>query len=401
MGVQDVLRGVRRRWGRLVEAGRSKIGQDPGQECAISWKPSVFTPVFYGYQDTTAILPQVAHSLRTKESATGLRASAEAGTPPAARHPGLSGATGALQSLGHPVRIWFPSLDGSPQHAPILQGCGRYPLVIFAHGSCPQDGDHYRLWHELPATLARSGYVVIVPDLRLGAPSGNETEQALIGGLSVWARTDWEHADLVMPAPATGLVGHSWGAGLLGHVAAEAPEMYSGYVSLSGVEVPGDMHRSHLPTLFTWGDDLGLEVLGVQVSQWEALAPPAHVGELHHAGHWDYLPAGRSQCDVLNGLPQRGSCRLTPFLAADIVACFLTRYVRPEGVPVGQFGPLKLNDIGRSLRPPRFFPQSLTKEQRLFAGGHLHAWGSVTSRADCGVTLRWVVDGHTGELKHH
>lgn len=416
MDVQDALRrgglGVRRRWGRLVEAGKRKASQNPGQECAISWKPSVFAPVFYGYQDTTAILPQVVHpALHAEGSASALHAegsdpgsrpsTAKAGASHEGGHAGASGPTRPPQGLGHPVRVWFPSLDGSPQHAPILQGCGRYPLVILAHGSCPQDEHHYRLWHELPATLARSGYVVIVPDLRLGAPSGNETEQALIGGLSAWARSGWEHADVVMPAPATGLVGHSWGAGLLGHVAAEAPEMYGAYVSLSGVEVPGDMHRSHLPTLFTWGEDLGLEVLGVQVSQWEALTPPAHIAELHHAGHWDYLPAGRSQCDIANGVPQRGSCRLTPFLAADIVACFMTRYVRPEGVPVVQVGPVKLNVISPSLRPPWSFPKSLTREQQFYAGGHLHAWGAVTSREDCGVTLRWVVDGQTGELKHH
>jgi hypothetical protein len=205
----------------------------------------------------------------------------------------------------------------------------------------------------------------------------------------------------VMPAPATGLVGHSWGAGLVGHVAADSPEAYAAYVSLSGVEVPGAMHRSRMPKLFTWGAELGLEVLGVQVSGWEGLTPPAHVAELHHAGHWDYLLAGRSHCDELNGQPQRGSCRLTAFLTADIVACFLTRYLRPEGVPVVKLGPVKLNIINRSLRPPRFFPRFLTREQQFYAGGHLQAWKSVPSREDCGVTLRWVVDGDTGELDHH
>lgn len=391
MDVRDVLRAggprVRRRWGRLVDAGKGRVLERPRPRaaCPIAWKPSVFAPVFYGYQDTIAVRPPVAHP----------------GSRAAAATAGLTGPVGQHQSLGHPVRVWFPSLDGSPQHAPILEGCGRYPLVILAHGSCPADEDHYQLWHELPAVLARSGYVVVVPHLNLGAPSGNETEQALIGTLAAWARSGWEHSGLVMPPPATGLVGHSWGAGLLGHVAAESPESYAAYVSLSGVEVPGAMHRTRLPTLFTWGGDLGLEVLGVQVSAWEGLTPPAHVAELHHAGHWDYLPAGRSQCDELNGRPQRGSCRLTAFLAADIVACFLTRYLRPEGVPVVRLGPLTLNVIEPSLRPPRFFPQTLTSEQKFFAGGHLQAWTSVPSRDDCGVTLRWVVDGATGELDHH
>lgn len=67
------------------------------------------------------------------------------------------------------------------------------------------------------------------------------------------ARADWEHADTVMPAPATALVGHSWGAGLVGHVAAEASDEYSAFVSLSGVEVPSAIKRSTMPKLFTLG----------------------------------------------------------------------------------------------------------------------------------------------------
>ncbi|WP_194288489.1 alpha/beta hydrolase family protein [Ornithinicoccus halotolerans] len=362
MGAPEALRSrgrsLHRGWGRLVDRWKDGVFRDPSPSCPISWKPSVFAPVFYGYQDTSAT------------------------------------------STGHPVRVWFPSLDGSPQHAQILEGCGRYPLVILAHGSCPPDEDHYQKWFELPAVLARSGYVVIVPELDLGAPSGNEAEQQLISEIAAWARTGWEHGGMVMPAPATALVGHSWGGGLLGHVAAEAPDSYAAYVSLSGVEVPGAMHRSTMPTLFTWGGDLGLEVFGVQVSQWDRLTSPAHVAEFHHAGHWDYLPKGRSACDELNGRPQRGTCTLTPMLAADIVACFLTRYLRPEGVPVVGWGPFKLFVIGRSLRPPRFFPSYLTTEQQFYAGGHLLAWKGVPSRDDCGVTLRWVVGGDAGELVH-
>jgi dienelactone hydrolase len=301
---------------------------------------------------------------------------------------------------GHPVRVWFPSLDGSPQHAEILKGCGRYPLVVLAHGSCPPDVDHYRLWAELPAVLARSGYVVVVPELQLGAPSGNESERRLIGQLAAWARSGWEHAETVMPAPATALVGHSWGAGLLGHVATHAPASYAAYVSLSGVEVPAGVLRSSMPTLSTWGDDLGLEVLGVQISQWEALTPPAHVAVFHQAGHWDYLPPGRSSCEEQNGQPKRGTCTLTPLLAADIVACFLTRHLRPEGVPFIKWGPIQLFVIPRSLRPPAFYPGYLTTEQKFFAGGHLQAWNAVPSRDDCGVTLRWVSGDGTGELVH-
>jgi hypothetical protein len=389
MGGLDVLsdggRLLHRRWSGLVDRAKAGVFVDPGPSCPISWKPSVFAPVFYGYRDTTAVIPPVVQP----GAAAGEAATAGSLVGPAGDH-----------AFGHPVRIWFPSLDGSPQHAEILEGCGRYPLVILAHGSCPEDEDHYQKWFELPAVLARSGYVVVVPELDLEAPSGNEGEQQLVGDLARWARSEWEHSDVVMPAPATALVGHSWGAGLLGHVAAEAPGSYAAYVSLSGVEVPGEMHRTTMPTLFTWGGDLSLEVLGVQLSQWEQLASPAHVAEFLDAGHWDYLPAGRSACDELNGRPQRGSCTLTPFVAADLVACFLTRYLRPEGVPVVSWGPLQFFVVPRSLRPPAFYPHYLTTEQEFYAGGHLRAWGAVPSQEGCAVALRWILDGDVGELVH-
>lgn len=377
---------MRRGWEVLLDRGKEGVFVDPTEGCPIPWKPSVFAPVFYGYRDTTATIPPV---LDPGEFAGGVTAAAG---------PGPVGPK--VEAFGHPVRVWYPSLDGSPQHAEILRGCGRYPLVILAHGSCPQDEDHYQKWFELPAVLARSGYVVVVPELNLSAPSGNQGEQRLIGQLATWARSRWEHRSLLMPAPATALVGHSWGAGLLGHVAANAPGSYAAYVSLSGVEVPGEVHRSPMPTLFAWGGDLGLEVLGVQISQWEQLAAPAHVAEFHDAGHWDYLGAGRSACDEVNGRPQRGTCSLTPLLAADLVACFLTRYLRPEGVPFVSWGPFDFFVIDRSLRPPSYYPHYLTTEQQFFAGGHLAAWRAVPSRADCGVTLRWVLNTGTGELVH-
>lgn len=389
MGAFDVVldrgRLLRRRWRGLVDRWKSAVLVDSIPGCPIPWKPSIFAPVFYGYRDATAIFPPVVDPGHGGESVA--TASVRIGP-------------GEMPVFGHPVRVWFPSLDGSPQHAQILGSCGRYPLVILAHGSCPEDEDHYQKWFELPAVLARCGYVVVVPELHLGAPSGNEAEQQLIGKLAAWARSEWEHAESVMPAPATALVGHSWGAGLLGHVAAEAPHSYAAYVSLSGVEVPGEMHRSTMPKLFAWGGDSSLEVLGVQLSQWQRLTSPAHFAEFEDAGHWDYMPAGRSACDELDGRPQRGSCSLTPFLAADIVACFLTRYLRPEGVPFVKWGPFQLFVIHRTLRPPAFFPSYLTTEQEFYAGGHLRAWGAVPSRDDCGVALRWVIDGDVGEFVH-
>lgn len=200
-----------------------------------------------------------------------------------------------------------------------------------------------------------------------------------------------------MPAPATALVGHSWGAGLLGHVAAATPGSFSAFVSLSGVEVPGSVLRSSLPKLVTWGGEGGLEVLGAQISQWEQLGSPAHVAEFLGAGHWDYLSRGATVCDQS---PGRGDCTLTPFLSADIVACFLTRYLRPEGVPHVKVGPFEPFEVVRSLRRPVIYPHYLTTEQQFYAGGHLLAWQAVTSRPECGVVLRWVIGQGVGEMTH-
>ena len=52
-----------------------------------------------------------------------------------------------------------------PPDAPLLTCLGRYPLVLFLHGQCPQSPPNYQSWFRLPATLARSGFVVVVPDL--------------------------------------------------------------------------------------------------------------------------------------------------------------------------------------------------------------------------------------------
>jgi hypothetical protein len=95
-----------------------------GDDCPIAWRPTALAPVFYAYRDY--------------------------GT--------AGGAPGD-------VRVFFPSLDGSPDSGEILRDCGRYPLIVFAHGHCSTDTDHYLKRFEVPAVLARAGYVVAVPRL--------------------------------------------------------------------------------------------------------------------------------------------------------------------------------------------------------------------------------------------
>ena len=133
--------------------------------------------------------------------------------------------------------MFFPSVDGSPQNAAVLSGCGRYPLVAFLHGQC-NDADHFLAWDVLPAQLARSGYVVAVPELASVPPFGEGTnpDVTLVNQVLQWMRASWAHKATLLPRPMTAIVGHSWGA-LLGAVVARgllAQGSVSAYASLSG-----------------------------------------------------------------------------------------------------------------------------------------------------------------------
>ncbi len=148
----------------------------PPATCPIGWQPQALAPVFFG-----------ARSLGPPDGAPV------------------------------PLRIFFPSLDGSAESAPLLGGCGRYPLVLFAHGHCQGDTDHYDRWFRIPAQLARAGYVVVVPHLAGNAggesPSvSTHPDEATLDAVLSWARSGWEHAGVLLPPPATGVVGHSFGA---------------------------------------------------------------------------------------------------------------------------------------------------------------------------------------------
>jgi hypothetical protein len=371
--VRSLLRGPR----RLFVRGVGAVLRDPGvfveADCAIGWQPSVFTPVFYGHRDHTVRLPLVPDVVS---------ASLGAGRP-GEQLPGITAR----------LRVFYPSLDGSPPDAPLLRNCGRYPLVVFAHGQCGE-ADHFQKWFELPATLARCGNVVLVHDLPATnggtSPSQNDAEVDLLRRLIRWARVDSEYAGVLMPDPATGLAGHSFGAGLTGRLVVENLVAVTAHASLSGT-YPSALQPRTIPKLLTWGT--GGEDLLVPIEDWQdRLAMPAHVVELHDAGHWDYLPRGRSTCTG-----QRGGCTLVPALAADVVALFFGRYMPPErwrnGPP--SWLPLPWFRVGRSLQPP---PLLLTTEQRFFAGGHFSAWQLQDERPECGLTLNWKTAEGSGSV---
>lgn len=317
---------------------------DPGE--SPQWQPSVLAPVFYGHTDH-----------------------------------------GTADGLPGPVRVFYPSVDGSPQDAQMLTGVGRYPVVLFLHGQCAEP-DHYLKWDLVPMQLARSGYVVVVPKLSSAPPFGGAAGADFAAATSAltWLRTQWEHRAHLMPLPMTGVVGHSWGA-LLGGVVAEhlqSQGSISAYASLSGgwLEWPPNPPRPldlDFATLFAWGtgsSDLFSQLSGAAAG---ILAQPR--GAVHHVvfrdgEHFDYFREGSTTC----GRAFRGPCSLMRPLAADFVTTFLSHYMPPQ-----RWNALATL-IPHSLVPP---PLDLTPQQEFFAGGHLTGFAAIQTARTCSVTHGW------------
>jgi hypothetical protein len=321
---------------------------DPGP--SPHWQPSVMAPVFYGFSDH-----------------------------------------GTADGLPGPARVFYPSLEGSPQDAPMLTGVGRYPAVLFLHGQCNESGggpEHYLRWDLAPIQLARSGYVVIVPRLASNAPFGGHDNPDVSLALDAvrWLRSTWAHRGELMPAPMTAVVGHSWGA-LAGGAVAErlqAEHSISAYASLSGgwLEWPSTPARPldlDLATMFMWGtgsSDLFANLTGGAEGIFLQPQGAKHRVIFQDGEHFDYFREGSTACGRLF----RGPCALMRPLAADFLATFLSHYMPP------QHWSFLSSTIPHSLVPP---PRDLTPEQEFFAGGHLSGFPQIAGAAACRVTHEW------------
>jgi alpha/beta superfamily hydrolase len=292
--------------------------------CPIGWQPHALAPVFFG--------------MRELQPADG---------PPTA------------------MRVFFPSLDGAVATAPLLAGCGHYPLVTVVHGHCFNDPDHYRRWFHLPAVLARCGYVVVVPQLA-GNEAGTHPSQPdhpdsdTLSEVVDWMRTEWEHAAVLSAGP-IGVVGHSFGA-LVG--AQFAASVNAGaFASLSGVwqdwpQGPLPLTLLETAVLLVWGSNPLLDMFTeVSETTWDAMPPPKHRAVWAEAAHWDYLVGSTPPCS--NG---PGDCSAAGAVTADLVSLFLGKYLPPE------FAVHLIDAIPNDLSPPEL---NLTVEQQFFAGGHL------------------------------
>jgi dienelactone hydrolase len=322
----------------IVEACPS----DPAELGGINWVPDVGTPVFYGHRD-------------------------------------LGPDDGAPRS----ARIFFPSVDGSPAHARLVKSClARWPVVLFLHGQPPerllQEPDYHHRWRDLPATLARSGYVVVVPDLGTPTQVINDPEplrDAMIALLE-WVRTDWTEARWVHREQAA-VVGHSLGGVLASHVAAAHTDIQA-MVSLSGdFANGGPLDQVQVPSLFMWAEGLIFEDLDI-TGHWQDLSMERY-GAVYAGEHFDYLHASDAGAGT-----RRGACALVAPAAGDLTALFLTLFA-----PV----PLAVNRPTVDLRPPAV---QLTERQHFFAGAHLTGLQLYPSDPDCQLDLRWELDGSSG-----
>jgi hypothetical protein len=339
------------------------VADRPYAACPIGWQPSVFAPVFYGI-----------------------------------RHYGVK------QGAPRAVRVFFPSIDGAVRDAPILEGCGRYPLILFVHGNCDEPR-HFQTWLRLPELLARSGYVVAVPDAQDETTSDPWTgSYAGLADVISWMRGSWEHRSSLLSA--TGIIGHSRGAILAARLASAG--RIAGYASLSGVwlEAPPSypipvLSSLAIPKIFVWGsggDAPFAELLRdrdsrhptVDTNIWDTIIHPKHKLSFAGAEHWDYLP---ENCPTAASAP-RGACNNVGELNAEILLAFFAKYLPPERWPELR------TRVSNNLLPS--YPP-LTERQRFFDAAHPARQSRVAELrrgGACAMTLEWTSSGRDTGSTH-
>jgi pimeloyl-ACP methyl ester carboxylesterase len=332
---------------------------DPPQTCPIPWRPTIFTPVFWGREHVT------------------------------------------VGAAATPVSIYYPSLDGSPDSAQMLRHCGQSGLILFLHGHCQAEDDHVYRWERVLAQLARCGFVVAAPYLN-GIGGGPVQDSLLATAVEVldWMRASWAGRDQLMPSPHTGVFGHSYGGMLACRVATTAPvRAYAGLSagwhewSTFGTGRPEPLPSLAVPSLHMWGTE-GLFSDEVTGARWAGIPTPKHRVILHGAEHWEYLQGQSGGC-----APSGASCRYLGSAAGDLVAAFFARYLEPdEGASVY----VELPFIGRirfrvppSLRPPQ---PPLTLAQQFFDGGHLMGLKLLPFAEGCEVTSGWETGTGSGSV---
>ncbi|MDF9750280.1 PASTA domain-containing protein [Arthrobacter sp. ES3-54] len=307
------------------------------ESCPVGWQPCALRPVFWAFTDY-----------------------------------------GPSDGVPVPVRVFYPTVDGTPQDASMARGCGRYPVVVFLHGHC-QSGevDHYLQWEHLGIVLAKSGYLAVMPQIPdIASVLAGQPPLTTIDQLLTWIRGRWEHHDVLLPAPSTAVIGHSYGGLLAGRYASEVGSVAALATLHSSWEhdapqLAGILETLAIPKLLVLGKKDAMSLVSERL--WNSMPLPSHRATFENAGHWDYLPRSSTNCGT------RSACSFYPAAAFTILDMFLSRYLPPEKAT-------DLYDrIPDDLRPPTL---QLTPEQEFFAGGNwLREIDLMAGDAECAVQL--------------
>jgi pimeloyl-ACP methyl ester carboxylesterase len=328
-----------------IEAVLGTCPSSPAEAGGVTWTPDVGRPVFWGMQDLTV-------------------------------------AAGAPRDM----QIFYPTFEGNTSAPPILKLCvTRWPVVHFLHGDPPAgvaNAGYHKKWFRFAISLARSGFVVVVPSHDARIPSDEDVVRAQAD--LDYVRNQWSNSAWVAKQPElTAVAGHSYGALTAAKIAGAHPE-FGAFVSLGGgfSELPnpiGTLQALRMPSFFMWAKRAPQEDLD-SGGQWNAVQVNKYAA-IYDGRHFDYLRPEDS------GTAERGPCELIGGVAADLAALFVARNIRV---------PLSPTQVPVELTPPQV---QLTPEQEFFAGNHLSALQSMPGNATCKMDMRWSVDGATGSRK--
>lgn len=264
-------------------------------------------------------------------------------------------------------------------------------MILFAHGQC-LDSNNRGKWAGVLAALARSGYIVIIPEVPHS--TGHAPGQFLLQVL-LWVSYNWVHKSLC-DFNSVGVAGHSWGAATAAEAVTAAPGAFNAYASVSGRGgFQNDLNDIGVPKLLIVGTGLGESGKSTPfsgssgVSDWNGITSSTkHLVRIHEGEHWDYVSAGlECQSDSEGSLS--GPCPATRRLVSDILLTFFSKYMPPD--------PL-LKSIPPSLEPP---PQSdVVYQTYLYYNYANFLTGKTTFKANsaCTANFHWNTPEEIGSM---
>lgn len=326
---------------------------DGSDDATIGWLPDVAHPVSWGAEHVPAA-PGVHRAMMIFYPSAGSR-------PPVV---GSETAT-AIGPVGQP--------------SPMLRKCGvQWPVVLFLHGHAPLNfpyptSDLYRFWRHLPASLARSGYVVVVPSHTAELNFSEVVVDDAVRDLE-WVRRGWANSPWVSKSPRFAIAGHSNGAMLGMYIAGYTQSV--AFASLGGEYTARDeFFRPYfsdllIPKFFMWASGNPSE----HFLAYDYLRPAGSRYLVEYEGkHWDYIDP------AYTGSLARGPCARIPDIAADLVTLFVaSTFISLTKVPL---------DLSRPA-------VSLTPLQKAYASRHLQGLSSIQS--NCDIDLAWNIGGVEG-----